>query len=265
MALQTSGPISLNDMHVEAGGTTGTLATINDSDIRGLISKASGATMSFNEWYGASASIEFIGAVGTNSSPNTDFSGGTSYSVSMPSGVAVGDLCVVVYGGNRGEVNAYVEVGGDDPVAIYDTGASPTGNNPVFLLWYAFLDAAQVSNGTVSMHRISGTPQDPTLAAMFFRNVGSFPTQSTTNATGGSVPNVPVACDLAVVVYVDENNSGGSYSTPSGFTKAIEQPSTNASNHSVLYYKIDTIASGTSVGGLTPASNACASTLGFTL
>ena len=55
MALQTSGAISLNDIHVEAGGTSGTAATINDSDIRGLISKASGATMSFSEWYGASS------------------------------------------------------------------------------------------------------------------------------------------------------------------------------------------------------------------
>ena len=55
MALQTSGAISLNDIHVEAGGTSSTTASINDSDIRNLISKGSGATMSFNEWYGASS------------------------------------------------------------------------------------------------------------------------------------------------------------------------------------------------------------------
>lgn len=55
MPLQTSGAISLNDIHVEAGGTSGTTASMNDADIRGLIAKGSGATMSFNEWYGASA------------------------------------------------------------------------------------------------------------------------------------------------------------------------------------------------------------------
>lgn len=55
MPLQTSGPISLNEIHIEAGGTTGTTASINDADIRGLISKTSGALMSFSEWYGASA------------------------------------------------------------------------------------------------------------------------------------------------------------------------------------------------------------------
>ena len=55
MALQTSGAISLNQIHVEAGGTSGSNASINDADIRALIGKSSGATMSFSEWYGASA------------------------------------------------------------------------------------------------------------------------------------------------------------------------------------------------------------------
>jgi len=54
MALQTSGAISLNDIHVEAGGSSGSSATINDTDIRGLISKGSGAASTFSEWYGAS-------------------------------------------------------------------------------------------------------------------------------------------------------------------------------------------------------------------
>lgn len=55
MALTASGAISLNEMHIEAGGTTGTLATINDTDIRDLISKGAGVSMSFSEWYGATA------------------------------------------------------------------------------------------------------------------------------------------------------------------------------------------------------------------
>ena len=59
MALQTSGAISLNQIHIEAGGTSGTQASLNDSDIRGLISKASGAQMSFSEWYGASAGTSY--------------------------------------------------------------------------------------------------------------------------------------------------------------------------------------------------------------
>lgn len=65
MALPTTGPISLNQMHVEVGGTSGTTVSINDADIRGLISKASGALMSFSEWYGASAVTSLASGTGT--------------------------------------------------------------------------------------------------------------------------------------------------------------------------------------------------------
>ena len=37
MPLQSSGAISLNEIHIEAGGSTETQAALNDSDIRGLI------------------------------------------------------------------------------------------------------------------------------------------------------------------------------------------------------------------------------------
>jgi hypothetical protein len=57
MALQTSGQISLNDLHVEAGGTSGTQASMNDSDIRGLVSAAANSQMTFSSFYGASSSI----------------------------------------------------------------------------------------------------------------------------------------------------------------------------------------------------------------
>ena len=57
MTLPSSGTISLNQIHVEAGGSSGSTASINDSDIRVLIGKSSEASMSFNEWYGASREI----------------------------------------------------------------------------------------------------------------------------------------------------------------------------------------------------------------
>lgn len=65
MALQSSGAISLNEIHVEAGGTTGTQASINDTDIRALIVKAGSSTMSFSEWYGASTSTVITVTQGT--------------------------------------------------------------------------------------------------------------------------------------------------------------------------------------------------------
>ena len=36
MALATSGLLTLNDIHQEAGGSSGTACTLNDTDIRGL-------------------------------------------------------------------------------------------------------------------------------------------------------------------------------------------------------------------------------------
>jgi hypothetical protein len=56
--IPTSGAISLNQMHTEVDGASGSIVSINDADIRALISKGSGVTMSFNEWYGASSSLD---------------------------------------------------------------------------------------------------------------------------------------------------------------------------------------------------------------
>ena len=71
MALPSSGALSLNAIHIEAGGSSGSSASINDSDIRGLISKGSGAQMSFNEWYGAANNL-YDGTV-TNGYHSADF------------------------------------------------------------------------------------------------------------------------------------------------------------------------------------------------
>lgn len=62
MALPTSGALSLDAIHVEAGGTTNTTASFNDSDIRGLtpasgktINSTLGTQIDFNNFYGASS------------------------------------------------------------------------------------------------------------------------------------------------------------------------------------------------------------------
>jgi hypothetical protein len=64
MAIITSGPLSLNAIHIEAGGSSGTSVTINDADIRGLtpaagksINTASGSSISFSDLYGASNAV----------------------------------------------------------------------------------------------------------------------------------------------------------------------------------------------------------------
>ena len=53
MTLPVSGQISSDQIHVAAGGITGTEHSINDQHIRFLIGKAASTEMSFDEWYGA--------------------------------------------------------------------------------------------------------------------------------------------------------------------------------------------------------------------
>tara|TARA_Y100001937_G_scaffold101071_1_gene138563 strand:+ start:4154 stop:5230 length:1077 start_codon:yes stop_codon:yes gene_type:complete len=65
MALATSGPLSLNDIHVEAGGSTGTICSFQDTDIRGLtpadgktINSTLGTPIDISDFYGASSSVD---------------------------------------------------------------------------------------------------------------------------------------------------------------------------------------------------------------
>ena len=55
MGLQSSGAISLDDLHVEVGGTSGTTCSLNDPDIRALIDVGDGAGQSIQQYYGQSA------------------------------------------------------------------------------------------------------------------------------------------------------------------------------------------------------------------
>lgn len=105
MALPTSGPLSLNQIHVEAGGSSGTTASINDADIRALIGKASGATMSFSEWYGASGTVTINLTIGANtnnyniqnSRGGTYVAGATIVNLTINSGVTVGSTSTGTY------------------------------------------------------------------------------------------------------------------------------------------------------------------------
>ena len=96
MVLPSSGTISLNQIHVEAGGTSGTQAGLNDSDIRALIDKNAGTTNSFSEYYGASASLtETVSSSTTNLNVSTkfgssNFTSNTTKILIINSGVEVG-------------------------------------------------------------------------------------------------------------------------------------------------------------------------------
>lgn len=71
MPLPSSGAISLNQMHVEAGGTSGTQCSIQDADIRALIGIGPPpASLSFNQWYGASAATTVLSGNSSYQAPS---------------------------------------------------------------------------------------------------------------------------------------------------------------------------------------------------
>lgn len=51
MTTPASGAISLNQLHTEAGGTSGAQVSINDADVRRLKDGSSGASSAFNSFY----------------------------------------------------------------------------------------------------------------------------------------------------------------------------------------------------------------------
>lgn len=130
MALQTSGAISLNNIHVEAGGSSGTQCSINDSDIRGLIGKSSSSQMSFNEWYGASNTIsvtyEMIGAGGGGGSGWTTANNGTDGGFSRISGTGFTTVTSPGGTGGRGGIQTGWGPGSD---SYYGPGGAGGSNS----------------------------------------------------------------------------------------------------------------------------------------
>lgn len=118
MALPLSGAISLNDIHIEAGGATGTLASINDADIRGLLSPtpASGSTMSFDDWYGASSSttmqLNLEGARGGGGQLSGSTFGGRGGNTIVDIEITADRNIYCTAGGRGGDGNAATEAGG---------------------------------------------------------------------------------------------------------------------------------------------------------
>lgn len=106
MALQASGQISLNDLHVEAGGTSGTECTFNDSDIRDLIDKSSGAQSAINEFYGASSVTAPVWNSSTKTfdlgTPDTIQTKTSTFTLSQSGAVAI----IAIGGGGAGGSSA---------------------------------------------------------------------------------------------------------------------------------------------------------------
>lgn len=156
MALQTSGAISLNEIHVEVGGTSGTQCSLNDADIRGIgapnstyadalhgtgINQTSGTAISIYEFYGAvdTTDIPF-------SNPNSVRNNGTAdaaYSTrSVTSGLASSNAYFEVRL-RRADPYVYLEVrerSAAQTTNWYNTSGNPTALSTTYVTFGRFDD-----------------------------------------------------------------------------------------------------------------------------
>lgn len=77
MPLQGSGAISMNDIHMELGGVSGTRVSLNDTDVRALAEKSSGL-IRMSDFYGKSASGSYTPITGAFAN-GAILGGGTTY------------------------------------------------------------------------------------------------------------------------------------------------------------------------------------------
>ena len=120
MPLPSSGQITINQIHVEAGGGSGSQAAINDADIRDMIGKGSTAQNAFNEYYGVSAAA-----------PDATYKGRTlTTGNGFPTGnvtLSSGSKLVVVTLQLGGAFNTYVNIGGVSATLAAKIDTSATG------------------------------------------------------------------------------------------------------------------------------------------
>ena len=139
MALPTEGTLTLNQIHIEAGGSSGTACFLNDSDIRGLtpasgktINTTSGTAIEIGDFYGAAAetpinipttaSNRIITKYATENLSGfggADFYGyssnGTGASLTNPNGG-------LAFGSNISFYNFSANLGSSDGIGAYEGG-----------------------------------------------------------------------------------------------------------------------------------------------
>ena len=151
--IPTSGMISINQMHTEAGGTSGTPCTLNDADIRGLINKSSGAAMNFGEWYGASAILDTQTVTVGYQAPSLYGAESKGYATAAVNTVAIGSI-------SDGTLNPVSNkpIGG-----LLWIGQNATGNialNAVYLI----LTGTPASNSGFTTMKVGSTSYNRTSA-----------------------------------------------------------------------------------------------------
>lgn len=130
MPLPSSGQITLNQIHVEAGGSSGTQVKLSDADVRDIIGKGSGAQNAFSEYRGQSAAAPTASYAGRTLTTGNGFPTGN---VTLSSGSKL----VVVALALAGSGNTYCSVGGTNATLAAKVDTAPSGG-----VWAAALTSA---------------------------------------------------------------------------------------------------------------------------
>ena len=104
MPLASSGSLTLNEIHVEAGGTSGTACTINDSDIRGL-QAGTGKTINTN----SGTAIEIADFHGATNDPRINLTGSAYQTGTMTIQTHYSSYSLGPYVSYTSRINGYVD------------------------------------------------------------------------------------------------------------------------------------------------------------
>ena len=148
MPLQSSGSISLNQIHVEGGGSSGSNTSLNDADCRNLIFKTANTSMSFSDWYGAGkvngefqlqeiTISNFISSGGTFTIPSgawiwSDSTSTPAITVDIPCTI-INNGYIIGKGGNGGSIGSLNGTNGGPAMNITASSVFITNNSGAFI------------------------------------------------------------------------------------------------------------------------------------
>ncbi len=231
MALPSSGQITLDDIHVEAGGTTGTYVAINNADVRGLIGASAQAEMGFADFYGASSGPSLVGVVTIKVGTDMGLDSSSEAINLTGAGVQAGDVVVVAYAADTGDFGSHTGWSGMADLEIEERSYGSFGNYR-----YAPMAAVSIGNwasgdsnpymtfsGSTAGERLKAV----SLVAAIFRSVdndGGYNNAAENTNSFSGMPNPPSrsasgTSNMVVAVGCLDDDEV-SMSAPSGYTLA---------------------------------------------
>lgn len=237
MALTSSGQITLDEIHVEAGGTTQTLAAINDADIRALINATSASEIEFADFYGASgAGLEVQGTTKNNSSTSNY---GASFTSSIPvnltgQSIAVGDFVVIAVSSRTNMDGSWNwstgmslttrtptnETSFSNPGRMVATGVWASGNSNPYVTSVVDKNGGNIANVTIIFRNAGNLIQSAVADQISISgNATSIPATNLPSYSG-SATTAGIITVLAAEQSDPESAANQTITAPSGYTLA---------------------------------------------